>query len=66
MENLQWAWVLMNDTLEIKMVGGTNLMHFLLTSTTEDIIMLSRAVSLYQKVPMNIKIVVLKKMTAYR
>ena len=41
-------------------------MHFLLTPTTEDIIMLSTAVSLYQKVPMNIKIVVLKNMTAYR
>ena len=66
LENLQWAWVLMNDTLEIKTVGGTNWMHFLLTPTTENIIMLSTAVTLYQKVPMNIKIVVLKKMTAYR
>ena len=67
MENFQWAWVLMNDTLEIKTVGGTNWMHFLFTPTTEDIIMLSTAVSLYKKVPMNnIKIVVLKNMTAYR
>ena len=66
MENFQWAWVLMNDTLEIKMVGGTNWMHFLLPPTTENIIMLSTAVTLYQKDPMNIKIVVLKNMTAYR